>query len=77
MSTSKSKTKTSLTPPESLEAWRRDRGLSQMEAADALGISQTHYSRLERGAATPRRELLKQIAKRTGVPLESLVGIAS
>lgn len=58
----------------SLKAWRGRR--SQREAAKELGISQAHYSRLENGKQSPKREL-KRILDTTGVPLETLVGIAS
>lgn len=32
---------------------RKGRGLSQEQAADALGIKQSYYSRIERGEANP------------------------
>jgi DNA-binding XRE family transcriptional regulator len=60
----------------SLLAWRQARGLSQREAADVLGLTQTSYSRAELGQVCPRKESLRRVIAETGVPLEVLVGIA-
>lgn len=64
-------------PHSSLAAWRNAHGLDQREAAQKLGISQSYYSKLETHNAAPRPKLLKQVAERTGVPLDELMGIAS
>lgn len=52
-------------------------GFSQHEAADFLGISQSYYCKLERKAQTPRKDVLKGLTERTGVPVDELMGIAS
>lgn len=57
-----------------LAAWRDALGLSQMEAARVLGISQTRYSRLERRVANTRGKTARKIWRQTGVPVEVLVG---
>lgn len=59
-----------------LETWRKAHGLSQREAALQLEISQTYYSRLERGLQTATRDTAKRIMAETRVPLEVLVGVA-
>jgi len=59
-----------------LSAWRQAHGLSQREAAKILGISQTYYSRLERGTQAARPTIAKQILAAVNVPLETLVGVA-
>jgi transcriptional regulator with XRE-family HTH domain len=62
-------------PYPDLAAWRAAQGLNQLEAARLLGVSQTTYSRLERGIRTAVRENAKRIMAATGVPLEVLVGV--
>lgn len=64
-------------PASSLRAWRRARGLGQVEAAKALGISQAYYSKLERHEQAPRPAMAKALTEATGVPLDELMGIAS
>lgn len=59
-----------------LRAWRAARRLSQREAADVVGISQTLYSRLERGTVATKGAIAKRLVLVTGVPLETLVGAA-
>lgn len=59
-----------------LAAWREATGLSQMEAARVLEISQTSYSRLERRIVATRGKRARAIWRKTGVPVEVLVGAA-
>lgn len=63
-------------PYPDLATWRDAHGLSQHEAADLLGISQTYYGRLERRIQAARGKRAKEIMAKTGVPLEVLVGAA-
>lgn len=63
-------------PYPTLKAWRDEKGLSQMEASRVLEISQTAYSRLERGVNFTRGKRAKAIWRQTGVPIEVLVGAA-
>lgn len=57
-----------------LTRWRERQGLSTYEAAELLGISQSTYSRTERGKQHLRGRLAKQVSERTGVPVAVLVG---
>jgi transcriptional regulator with XRE-family HTH domain len=59
-----------------LKTWRDDNRLGQREAAAKLGISQPFYCRLERGVYYPGRKLAKVISGETGVPLETVLGLA-
>lgn len=63
-------------PHSSLAAWRKDMEFTQPEAADYLGISQPYYSKLERKVQQPRRDNLKMLTERTGVPVDVLMDIA-
>lgn len=58
-----------------LRTWRAANGLNQREAARKLGVSQAHYSRIESGAAPPHVRRAVVISERTGVPLETVLGI--
>lgn len=60
-----------------LRAWRRDKGLNQREAAHILRLSQTTYSRIERGVRFPKPKVLKRLVKKTGVSIERLLEAAS
>lgn len=63
-------------PYPDLATWRAAKRWSQRRAAEYLGISQTYYSRLERGVQTARGQQAKALMQKTGVPLEILVGAA-
>lgn len=62
-----------------LRTWRLDQRpqLTQRQAAKKLGISQAYLSLIETGMQHPRPQLAKKITDVTGVPLETLLGIAS
>lgn len=60
-----------------LKAWRKAQRIRQNEAAKRLGVSQGYYSRLERQIKFPHAHTAKVITDKTGVPLETLLGIAS
>jgi transcriptional regulator with XRE-family HTH domain len=64
-------------PYASLRDWRNEHRLSQRDAAKRLGLSQASYSRFENRRAAPRPRRAKSISQLTGVPLESILGIAS
>ena len=57
--------------------FREARKLSQEQAADLVGITQPHWSRLEDGKAAASPKLAKRMTEVTGVPLEVLLGIAT
>lgn len=56
-----------------LRAWRRAQHLSQERAAAYLGLSQSHYSKVERRTHALPGDRAKRIAQKTRVPLEVLV----
>jgi len=54
-------------------AWRRHRGLSQVELAERAGVSQAAVARLEKAeAGSGRAETRRAIANALGVPLSAL-----
>jgi len=57
----------------SLRAWRRAHRLSQERAAKMLGLSQSHYSKIERRTHALTGKRAKSVSKKTTVPLEMLV----
>ena len=68
--------KRSLRPYPDLASWRAALNCSQREAARYLGISQQHYSKLERRTnALPFRKA-KDVMAMTGVPIEVLCEVA-
>jgi transcriptional regulator with XRE-family HTH domain len=52
---------------------RRKRGLSQKAFAEVLGVSGSHVSTIETGAAAPSKQLIKAICREYGVREEWLV----
>ena len=52
-----------------LRAWRRQRGLSQLELAGRAAISQRHLSFMELGRAAPSRDMVMRLAAALDVPL--------
>lgn len=63
-------------PYPTMKAWRESHGLNQREAGEWLGVTQTMYSRFERGLKVPHGAQAKHVMTMTGVPLEVLVGVA-
>jgi DNA-binding XRE family transcriptional regulator len=53
--------------------WRTAARLNQQEAAQILGITQSHYGKIERRAIAARGKLAIRIATKTGVPIETIV----
>jgi len=60
-----------------VRVWRLALNLNQRDAALLLGLTQSKYSRLERGKYLPVGAEAKAIMLRTGVSLEVLVGVAA
>jgi transcriptional regulator with XRE-family HTH domain len=58
-----------------LKAWRAALALSQEAAAAKLCLSQPSYSRFENRVRAPKAKLAKAISDKTGVPLESVLGL--
>jgi transcriptional regulator with XRE-family HTH domain len=63
-------------PYPSLRHWRDENCPDQRSAAEQLGVSQGYYSRLERQKLHPHRTLAKAISDKTGVPIETILGVA-
>lgn len=64
-------------PYPTLRHWREAQGLSQREAAKALGMSQSGYGKLEMRKRAPQTGArAKQLMEETGVPLEWLMGLS-
>jgi len=63
--------------PRSLKAWRRALRCNQRDAARLLRLTQSHYSKIERGLIAPRPKIAKRLMRKTGVSLEAILGIAS
>lgn len=57
-----------------LKELRKERKLTQVKVAEALGITQQSYARWENGKVTPTSEKLTQIAKFYGVTTDYLLG---
>jgi hypothetical protein len=62
-------------PHSSLAAWRQELGITQRQAAEQLGISQSYYWKLECGTQplSPRRDILQRLVDITGVPVDVLL----
>ena len=52
-----------------LREWRRRRRLSQLDLANAAGVSARHVSFLETGRSRPSRAMVLQLAEQLAVPL--------
>ena len=57
--------------PERLFLCRNNRGLTQSEAAELIGITQPAYQRYEAGVRTPSIQVAKEIAKAFNVSTDS------
>lgn len=55
---------------------RKDRGLSQLEVAEKIGLSQNSYSRIERGVTRLSVEKIEQIAKALGVNFDMILTLS-
>lgn len=53
---------------------RKERKMTQIEVAEAAGLSILGFQRVERGETTPRIETLKYIAKALGVTESDILG---
>jgi len=60
-----------------LRAFREAQKLTQVDAAKKFRVSQSEWSRLERGIGRPNPKLTKKLIAETGASLEVLMGVAS
>ena len=56
-----------------LRTARIARGLSQQQAADLVGLSQSAWSRVESGKTMPQRETLLLISRQFDVPVTQIL----
>jgi DNA-binding XRE family transcriptional regulator len=56
-----------------IRAWREYLGLTQIEAARRINVSQPTYCQMEADSVRPRLDTLKKIAGAFGIKLEQLV----
>lgn len=56
-----------------IRALRKERGLTQRQLADALGVTDKAVSKWERGGGCPDIELLPGLSERLGTPVETLL----
>lgn len=54
---------------------RRDRGLSQADLAERLGVTQANVSDYERGRYVPNADTIIQLAQILGVSADQLLGL--
>lgn len=55
---------------------RQEKGWTQKELADKVGISQNHVSRIEKDKMQPRHSTLKAISNALGIEIEDLEALA-
>jgi transcriptional regulator with XRE-family HTH domain len=60
-----------------IEKFRKQSGIMQDEMAELLGITQSMYSRIERGDARVHGELMIHFVKIFGISADELLGIKS
>lgn len=62
--------------PQILNDYLQDQGLSQVAFAERVGVKQSQISEWLHGKAKPGYDLLKQIARRTGVTADFWLGLS-
>ena len=63
--------------PERLAQLRKERGLSQKQLAEAIGVHYTQLRRYEAGTSQPTLEVLRTLAKTLNVSADTLIFDAS
>ena len=56
-----------------IRAWRTQRGLTQQQLAEALGVSESYIQHVEQGARSLRVDKLLELAAALGVPARDLL----
>ena len=59
---------------ERVRALRKEKGETQVQVAAAVGVTEQHYQRFERGANLPNLENAWKLADHFGVSIDYLVG---
>lgn len=60
-----------------LDQARKEKGITQRELADRVGVTEVSMSRYVNGARTPSGPIVVNIAKALGISVDYLVGISS
>lgn len=60
-----------------LAQWRAAHGLTQVQAAAVLGTQQSIYCKWENGVSHPNRDIVAAVARKTGVSVLDLLGVAA
>lgn len=55
-----------------IQAWREHLGLTQVEVANRMGITQAAFAQMESPKAKPRKTTLKRVAEALGISIEQL-----
>lgn len=58
-----------------LKTLRKEKGLTQQDVANAIGVSQVTYSRYENGEHEPSHDILIALSVFFGVTIDELLGI--
>ena len=64
------------TVSQNLKVWRTRRGLTQTEIAERLGVSQSHFSRLELGKKSPSLRTLDRLARALEITVSDLTTVS-
>lgn len=57
-----------------ISKWRKEKGMTQEQLAEVLGVTFASVSKWERGVATPELNLIAEMADFFGVSLDALIG---
>ena len=58
-----------------LKQLRQEKGVSQKDVAEAIGVTLSAYSNYEQGIREPSYEILKSLCKYYGVTSDYLIGL--
>lgn len=65
-----------MSKPHPLADFRERRGLSRVQLADELGVTEATVCRWELGQRTPRGAMLQKVCEVTGIPAADIIGLA-
>lgn len=64
-----------MTKAMTLKDYRKEKNLTQIEAAERLGVTRQYIGALEKGERRPSIKLLREIAKLYGVKIQKLIDL--
>jgi transcriptional regulator with XRE-family HTH domain len=56
-----------------LRLWRREQGKTLTELAEAVGVTASHLSEIERGLNDPSLALAARLSRETNIPIDQFV----